>query len=81
MARRLAATMTNERESQRRAVRASGLGAWLAAGVLALAGWGVYAKFIKKPPAPEVITAEVERTHGYYKRSLASGQGVSWIFF
>ena len=31
-------------------------------GVLALAGWGVYAKFIKKPPAPEVITAEVERT-------------------
>ena len=30
--------MTNERESQRRAVRASGLGAWLAAGVLALAG-------------------------------------------
>lgn len=31
-------------------------------GVLALASWGVYAKFIKKPPAPEVITAEVERT-------------------
>ena len=32
-------------------------------GVLALASWGVYAKFIKKPPAPEVITAEVERTN------------------
>lgn len=32
-------------------------------GVLALAGWGVYAKFIKKAPAPEVITAEVERTN------------------
>ena len=31
-------------------------------GMLALASWGVYAKFIKKPPAPEVITAEVERT-------------------
>ncbi|MBU0917027.1 MAG: efflux RND transporter periplasmic adaptor subunit [Gammaproteobacteria bacterium] len=32
-------------------------------GVLALASWGVYAKFIKKAPAPEVITAEVERTN------------------
>jgi macrolide-specific efflux system membrane fusion protein len=32
-------------------------------GLLALASWGVYAKFIKKPPAPEVITAEVERTN------------------
>ncbi len=32
-------------------------------GVLALAGWGGYAKFIKKAPAPEVITAEVERTN------------------
>ncbi len=31
-------------------------------GVIALASWGVYAKFIKKPPAPEVITATVERT-------------------
>lgn len=31
-------------------------------GVLAAASWGVYAKFIKKPPAPEVITASVERT-------------------
>lgn len=31
-------------------------------GVLALASWGGYARFIKKPPAPEVITAEVERT-------------------
>ncbi len=31
--------------------------------MLALAGWGVYAKFIKKAPAPEVITAEVERTN------------------
>ncbi len=30
--------------------------------VLAAASWGVYAKFIKKPPAPEVITAGVERT-------------------
>jgi membrane fusion protein, macrolide-specific efflux system len=32
-------------------------------GVLALAGWGAYAKFIKKAPPPEVITAEVERTN------------------
>ena len=32
-------------------------------GVLALASWGIYAKFIKKAPAPEVITAEVERTN------------------
>lgn len=31
-------------------------------GALALASWGGYARFIKKPPAPEVITAEVERT-------------------
>ena len=31
-------------------------------GVLALASWGVYAKFFKKTPAPQVITAEVERT-------------------
>ena len=32
-------------------------------GLLALASWGVYAKFIKKVPPPEVITAEVERTN------------------
>jgi macrolide-specific efflux system membrane fusion protein len=31
-------------------------------GLMALVGWGVYAKFIRKPPAPEVITAAVERT-------------------
>jgi macrolide-specific efflux system membrane fusion protein len=30
--------------------------------VLALVGWAGYARFIQKPPAPEVITAEVERT-------------------
>lgn len=41
----------------------SGWRLFVVVGVIALASWGVYAKFVKKPPAPEVITAEVERSN------------------